>query len=47
MSEPNDNMILDIEFNHTGEISIPNKIVDQVIGQDEATNIMKKERTCF
>ena len=36
MSEPNDNMILDIEFNHTGEISIPNKIVDQVIGQDEA-----------
>ncbi len=42
MSEPNDNMILDIEFNHTGEISIPNKIVDQVIGQDEATNIMKK-----
>ncbi len=38
MNEP----ILDIDFNHTGEISIPSRIIDQVIGQDEATEIIKK-----
>ncbi|MHA2249819.1 MAG: ATP-dependent protease LonB [Candidatus Kariarchaeaceae archaeon] len=34
--------LLDIEFQHTGEISIPSRIIDQVIGQSEAVNIMKK-----
>ncbi len=37
-----DNEILDIDFAHTGEISIPSRIVDQVIGQDHAVKIIKK-----
>ncbi|MHA2092830.1 MAG: ATP-dependent protease LonB, partial [Candidatus Kariarchaeaceae archaeon] len=37
-----DEPILDIEFEHTGEISIPSRIIDQVIGQNEAVNIMRK-----
>lgn len=34
--------LLDIDFNHTGEISIPSKLVDQVIGQEKAVEIIKK-----
>ena len=34
--------ILDIDFRNTGEISIPSRIIDQVIGQEEAVNIMRK-----
>ena len=34
--------ILDIDFAHTGEISIPTRIIDQVIGQNEAVNVMRK-----
>ncbi|MCY3412958.1 MAG: ATP-dependent protease LonB [Candidatus Heimdallarchaeota archaeon] len=34
--------ILDIQFDHTGEISIPAKIIDQVIGQEHAVNIIRK-----
>ena len=30
------NGLLDIDFSHTGEISIPTRIIDQVIGQNEA-----------
>ncbi len=37
-----DSEILDIDFAHTGEISIPSRIVDQVIGQDHAVKIIKK-----
>ncbi|MHA2501599.1 MAG: ATP-dependent protease LonB [Candidatus Kariarchaeaceae archaeon] len=35
-------VLLDIDFNHTGEISIPSKIIDQVIGQEEANKVMRK-----
>lgn len=41
MTEESDR-ILDIDFSHTGEISIPSRIIDQVIGQDHAVNIIKK-----
>lgn len=34
--------ILDIEFGDTGEISIPSRIIDQVIGQEEAVNVLRK-----
>ncbi len=34
--------ILDIDFTHSGEISIPSRIIDQVIGQDHAVNIIRK-----
>ena len=34
--------ILDIEFGNTGEISIPSRIIDQVIGQEEAVNVLRK-----
>lgn len=37
-----DSEVLDIDFAHTGEISIPSRIVDQVIGQDHAVKIIKK-----
>jgi Lon-like ATP-dependent protease len=34
--------LLDIDFKSTAEISIPSRIIDQVIGQDEAVNVMRK-----
>lgn len=34
--------ILDIEFGNTGEISIPSRIIDQVIGQEIAVNVLRK-----
>ncbi len=34
--------ILDIEFGSTQEISIPSRIIDQVIGQSEAVRVMRK-----
>lgn len=37
-----DENVLDIDFTHTGEISIPSKIIDQVIGQEHAVNIIRK-----
>ena len=32
----------DMKYKNTGEIEVPAKLVDQVIGQDRAVNIMKK-----
>ena len=34
--------LLDIDFNDTSEISVPPRLIDQVIGQDEAVEIIKK-----
>ena len=34
--------VLDIEFANTGEISIPSRIIDQVIGQEIAVNVLRK-----
>ncbi len=34
--------LLDIDFNTTAELTIPPKLVDQVIGQDQAVNIIRK-----
>ena len=34
--------LLDISFNDTSEISVPPRLIDQVIGQDEAVEIIKK-----
>ncbi len=34
--------LLDIDFNDTAEISVPPRLIDQVIGQDDATEIIKK-----
>ncbi|MFV2014257.1 MAG: ATP-dependent protease LonB [Candidatus Heimdallarchaeota archaeon] len=34
--------ILDIDFGNTGEISIPSRIIDQVIGQEIAVNVLRK-----
>lgn len=34
--------LLDIEFHDTAEISVPPRLIDQVIGQDDATEIIKK-----
>jgi Lon-like ATP-dependent protease len=31
-----------LKFNSTADIKVPKKIIDQVIGQDEAVNVMKK-----
>ncbi|MHA1401850.1 MAG: hypothetical protein ACTSQE_15985, partial [Candidatus Heimdallarchaeaceae archaeon] len=39
---PTDEPLLDIEFNDTSEISVPPRIIDQVIGQDSAVEIVKK-----
>ncbi|MDH5402717.1 MAG: ATP-dependent protease LonB [Candidatus Heimdallarchaeota archaeon] len=38
----NEESLLDIDFEHTGEISIPSRIIDQVIGQEDAVNVMQK-----
>ncbi|MCE7747640.1 MAG: ATP-dependent protease LonB [Candidatus Heimdallarchaeota archaeon] len=35
-------VLLDIEFNDTSEISVPPRLIDQVIGQENATEIIKK-----
>ena len=37
-----DSAVLDIEFGNTGEISIPSRIIDQVIGQEVAVNVLRK-----
>ncbi|OLS26488.1 MAG: Archaeal Lon protease [Candidatus Heimdallarchaeota archaeon LC_2] len=37
-----DSSILDIDFANTGEISIPSRIIDQVIGQEPAVNVLRK-----
>ncbi len=34
--------ILDIEFHDTSEISVPPRLIDQVLGQDKAVKIIKK-----
>jgi len=34
--------LLDIEFNDTSEISVPPRLIDQVIGQDNSVEIIKK-----
>ncbi|MHA1258607.1 MAG: ATP-dependent protease LonB [Candidatus Heimdallarchaeaceae archaeon] len=34
--------LLDIEFNDTSEISVPPRLIDQVIGQENAVEIIKK-----
>ncbi|MCK4844684.1 MAG: ATP-dependent protease LonB, partial [Candidatus Heimdallarchaeota archaeon] len=34
--------LLDIDFHDTAEISVPPRLIDQVIGQDDATEIIKK-----
>ena len=34
--------IIKMDFNDTSEIKIPEKLIDQVLGQDDAVNIIKK-----
>ena len=41
----NDDGILDIQFRSTEEVSIPPRLVDQVIGQDHAVEVIKKAAT--
>lgn len=42
ITNDNNEPILDISFDSTAEISIPTRIIDQVIGQEEAVNVMAK-----
>lgn len=41
-STEKDDVLLDINFNDTSEISVPPRLIDQVIGQDDSVKIIKK-----